>query len=685
MDRKLWLKNRLTIKIILGAVILWGVPIGIMSQLTFRHLRTIKSVSLQEARDALVSSRISYMKHHLVQQADKISAEFSKIKEEAHLLSSFAQPLIKNPTQFRFRNGSRYRFDKDGVYGNPTDDGHSRLFAPDYVPSMAPMIEATENLDILFKPLTKSEPRMVLAWLIHKDGFARTYPWRDFKFLPRDRAQTAWPFYFLADPRHDPSRKEVFTPLYTDPLSGDSMISCLSPVYVGGKHVATVGIDITVEKILQDISRVRLTENSSSMLISNNEVLAASSNLPLAALGLDPHHPPHGLDFEPSKLSEAGRLVLGKKPQGKVGVDIVEINKTRFFAGYTFLGPLGWRIVLLVPENDLTGPANQKAQAIFGETERIGSNFIHVLIFAMLAMATLGYVVLLHQSRGLRALLGGIREFAKGNLSHRLHEEESEFGRLAGALNSMAESLWEKKKELQRAYAQVEQGRKLTAVGRLAAGVAHEVNNPLATISTYTQLLLRSGLSAEASESLGRIMKEIDRIQEKMRNLLDLSRLQSVVRTKANPDLLVKDIADMACHEAKAHGIDLRLHLGENSREVDIDASGFKQVLWNLVGNAISAQSRDGGEVRISIEFVSEEKRTFLVLAVEDDGPGIPEDVLPHIFDPFFTTKEVGQGTGLGLAVVHTIVQGHGGRIDVHNLNPRGCRFRVLFPAEEDV
>ncbi len=683
MALNFWIKRRLTCKIILGAIVLWGVPIGIMSNLTFRHLRTIKSVSLQEARNALVSSQISYMKHHLAQQAGEISAEFSKIMEEVHLLGSLAEPMVEDPSHFLFRNGSHYVYDGEGIYGNPLDDGNSRLFAQNHDPSQDPLISATEGLDTLLKPLAQSEPRMVLGWFIHKDGLSRTYPWRDFKLLPRDRDVTAWPFYFLADLKHNPSGKEIFTPLYTDPLSGDSMISCLSPVFVHGEHVATVGIDITVEKILQDISRVRLTKNSSSVLLSDNEVLAASKNLPLAALGLEPGVAPHGLNLELANLSETGKLVLGKKPDAKVGVDIVEIDKIRSFVGYASLEPLGWRIVLLVPESDLIDPANEKAHAIFGEAERTRRNFVHVLVFAMLALATLGYLVLVHQSRGLRTLLGGIREFAKGNLAHRVREEGSEFGELAQALNSMAESLQEKKKELKRAYAEVEQGRKLTAVGRLAAGVAHEVNNPLATISTYTQLLLRSGLPAGASGNLEKIMKEIERIQEKMRNLLDLSRLQSVVRTRVNPNLLVQDVTDMACHEARAHGIELRLSLDEKPRKIDLDQSGFKQILWNLLGNAIAAQAQEG-EVRVSTEFISEGKATFLVLAVEDEGAGIPEDVLPHIFDPFFTTKEVGQGTGLGLAVVNSIVQGHDGKIEVQNLSPKGCRFRVLFPAGEE-
>ncbi len=704
-----WEKKRLISKLFICVIVLFGVPVGVISHLAFRHLQTIKDVSLKEARSVLISSQVNYLKNHLALKAEKISTEFSNIKNEVHLLGSLARPILEDPSRFLFRTGSRYRLDEEGDYVNPTDDGNSSLYiprnspsfdtliaamenfhmensslyAPRYSSALDSLIAATESLDLVLKPLVESEPRMVLGWFIHRDGISRTYPWRDFKLMPRNPDITQWPFYYLADPEHNPAGKEVFTPVYTDPLTRDNMISCLSPVFIHGEHLATVGVDITVQTLLQEISQVRLTEGSSSLLLSDNEIIAASENLPLPAFGLDPGHPPHGQSFALAGLSEMGKAILGPK-QEKIGVDFIETDDLRAFVGYAEVAPLGWRLFLLVPEDDLLGPANKKAQAIFSQAERIRRNFVHILVFAILALASLGYVVIAHQSRGLRTLLGGIRKFGNGNLSHRVREEGGEFGQLAQALNSMAKGLLEKKTELERVHAEVEQGRKLTAVGRLAAGVAHEVNNPLATISTYTQLLLRSNLPEEASDSLRKVMGEIERIQLKLRNLLDLSRLQSFVKTKVNPNALVRDVVELAGHEAHARGVEVRLSIDENLPEVHIDQSGFKQVLWNLLGNAIVAQN-EGGVVRVHTRFISAQGANFsFVLEVEDEGPGIPEDVLPHIFDPFFTTKEVGQGTGLGLAVVSSIVDGHSGKIEVQNLSPRGCRFRVVFPEGKE-
>ncbi|WP_020674652.1 HAMP domain-containing histidine kinase [Geopsychrobacter electrodiphilus] len=704
-----WGKKRLIFKIFVCAMVLFLVPIGVISNLTFRHLRTIKDVSLQEVRNALLTAQIDFLKNHLAQKAGKISTEFSDIRDEVHLLSALSQAILENPDNFRYRNGSHYRLDEVGDYSNPVDDGNSSLYVPrrlpsldslipamenfgsaksprnipEYNTSLDSLISATESLDIILKPLVKSEPRVVLGWFIHKDLISRTYPWRDFKHLPRYPKVTSWPFYYLSDPAHNPSRQEVFTPVYTDPLTQDNMISCLSPVFVGGEQRATVGVDITVETLLKEIRQVRLTDGSSTLLMSHGEIIAASENLPLAVLGLNPTLPSAGQSLTPEFLSATGRAVVGPK-RDKFGVDFVNTPELRAYVGYAQVESLGWQLFLLVPEEDLLGPVNKKAQAIFSETERIRGNFVHFLVFAVLAMASIGYVVVAHQSRGLRTLLAGIREFGRGNLTHRVRDEGTEFGDLSQALNSMAESLLVQNQKLEKANAEVEQGRKLTAVGRLAAGVAHEVNNPLATISTYTQLLLRrSDLSGEASDNLQKVMGEIDRIQLILRNFLNLSRLQKLVKTRVNPDVLVRDVVEMARHEAGAMGVELHLFLSETPADCCLDQSGFKQILWNLLGNAIASQT-EAGQVLIRTSYIlSESESSVFILEVEDEGPGISEEVMPHIFDPFFTTKEVGKGTGLGLAVVSSIVDGHHGRIEVQNLSPKGCRFRVIFPAGE--
>jgi signal transduction histidine kinase len=125
--------------------------------------------------------------------------------------------------------------------------------------------------------------------------------------------------------------------------------------------------------------------------------------------------------------------------------------------------------------------------------------------------------------------------------------------------------------------------------------------------------------------------------------------------------------------------------LCDDCRTIPADGSGFKQVIWNLLRNALDAQEK-GGTISVKTYFkTGTEESELFVIEVSDEGPGISEVNLNHIFEPFFTTKEVGEGTGLGLSIVYNIVKNHGGTIEVRNLSPKGCIFEVAFPIARQI
>lgn len=677
-------KSRLGLKILLGFGLIWVLPIMLMLFMSLRHLQNIKDTAVEGARVVLISSQEKRLQEMLTEEASKLSILFTRIEDETYMLGSYSQSLLRNPNQLSFRNGSRYNMNKDGIYGNWINDGNSVLYVPRYETSHDPIIVATESLDLLLKPLAEREGRMLLAYMIHRSGVTRAFPWRDFNRMPRNRKITSWPFYYLADPSHNPNKKVRFTPAYIDPLSREWMISCLFPVYVKGRFEATIGIDLTIEYLLKEISGSRLSKGSSLLLVAGNEIIAASDNLPLVALGLDPKSPSHGQKLSNSTSQEI-RTLMDHLQAVKGNITFIKTRGLRAFVGHGTIEPLGWKLVYLVPEDDVTLPANESIRKILTEFREMRSNFTHILVFALLGVVGITIIVIIHQSKGLRTLLRGIFELGNGNLFHRIPEDSTEFGQLAKALNSMAQNLQEKKLELQRVFAEVEQGRKLTAVGRLAAGVAHEVNNPLATISTYTQMVLRrNDIPADVSENMNVVMGEIKRIQAQLRNLLDLSRLQSPIITEINPNSIVKEIVDLVNFETEARGVNLSITLCDDCHTISADGSGFKQVVWNLLRNALDAQEK-GGTISVKTYFNSGEgESSSFVFEVADEGPGISEVNLDNIFEPFFTTKQVGEGTGLGLSIVYNIVKNHGGTIAVRNLSPRGCIFEVAFPITRE-
>jgi len=220
---------------------------------------------------------------------------------------------------------------------------------------------------------------------------------------------------------------------------------------------------------------------------------------------------------------------------------------------------------------------------------------------------------------------------------------------------------------------------RLAAVGELVAGVAHEVNNPLSTISAFAQLLLRDEpLSPPLRESLEVIRSETQRASQVLRDLLTFAR-----RSEHQPELLVLNDLVERTARLRAYDMDLQriscqLELDPELPPVTGDARQLQQVVLNLVTNAIQAMGEGGG----SLTLVTRGERDRVVLEVRDTGPGIVPEARAHIFEPFFTTKR--DGTGLGLSVSYGIVAAHMGAITVVDTGPSGTTFRVTLPTPDE-
>ncbi|MGC1977688.1 MAG: ATP-binding protein [Candidatus Sulfotelmatobacter sp.] len=309
-------------------------------------------------------------------------------------------------------------------------------------------------------------------------------------------------------------------------------------------------------------------------------------------------------------------------------------------------------------------------------------------------------------ARPINALENGTEHLARGELGYRIDvRSQDEVGDLAHSFNDMSLQLraaneqimtWaktledrvdEKTKELRSAHDHVLHVEKMASLGKMAAVVAHEVNNPLSGILTYAKLLRKwvaSGQAGndkrdEAMECLELIATESRRCGELIKNLLSLSRsapmnLQSVdLHEVINRSLL------LVRHQLEHAGIDLQLKLEEDMPRLHCDAAQIEQVLLALIMNAIDAMPR-GGNLWIATLLNHDE--TEISIEVRDDGAGIAPDVLPQIFEPFMTTKEHGRGVGLGLAISRGIVERHNGRIEVESHLGKGTTFTLTLPVQ---
>jgi two-component system NtrC family sensor kinase len=303
-------------------------------------------------------------------------------------------------------------------------------------------------------------------------------------------------------------------------------------------------------------------------------------------------------------------------------------------------------------------------------------------------------------------LKAGTEQLSRGQLGYQLDiVSRDELGELALSFNQMSRQLreareetdaWaqmlearveEKTRELKHAHEQVMQSEKMASIGKLAATVAHEINNPLSGILTYAKLLRkwldRGGWNEqrkdEVRSSLELIESESRRCGDIVRNLLTFSRAAPMNLQWLDLNQVVERCLRLVQHQTELNNVQLQPQLAENLPQVQCDAGQIEQLLLALMINACEAMPH-GGNLAVRSRMVPE--IGAVQLEVQDDGVGIPEDLLPNLFEPFFTTKEKGHGVGLGLAISKGIVERHRGRIDVESKPGQGTRFTVTLPVD---
>lgn len=214
---------------------------------------------------------------------------------------------------------------------------------------------------------------------------------------------------------------------------------------------------------------------------------------------------------------------------------------------------------------------------------------------------------------------------------------------------------------------------RLASLGQMAAGIAHEIRNPLAAISGAVELMRDSeGASRAAFEDI--VSREIARLDTMIRDFLSYARPTALERHRVDISAIARDVTTLIEQDPRFQGRSLAVS-AEAEAFVDADAGQLRQVFWNLLRNAVEASPKDG-KVELIVERAN---RDWITVAVRDEGPGISPEVRAHLFEPFRTTKP--EGTGLGLAMVHRIIEAHGGDIALLNRQARGAEARVRLPA----
>ncbi len=309
--------------------------------------------------------------------------------------------------------------------------------------------------------------------------------------------------------------------------------------------------------------------------------------------------------------------------------------------------------------------------------------FLAVALSGALASMGLAYGMSHGLSRAIAELARASRQLASGDLDARAEvRSRDELRELADTLNAMAGALKERDEQIQEmARTRIQRSERLAMVGQLAAGVAHELNNPMQGIVAYA-MLLREEMPPddERQEMVSQIVTQAERCTKIVRSLLDFARQRPSEARPTDVNKLIADTLALVERQALFHNVRVERRLADDMPPVTVDPAQIQQVLMNLIINAVEAMD---GEGTLTVSTRSRAGGSMVEVAVSDTGHGISPENLDRIFVPFFTTKAESHGVGLGLAISYRIVRDHGGTITVESEVGKGTTFTVRLPVGE--
>ena len=311
--------------------------------------------------------------------------------------------------------------------------------------------------------------------------------------------------------------------------------------------------------------------------------------------------------------------------------------------------------------------------------------FVLITAAGMVIAIAMGYLLGQRILKPVHRLINMSRRVSAGDLSPEVGPiSSSEIGVLQKTFQEMLSSLRERDRS-QRAESELKllQSEKQASVGRLAAGVAHEINNPLTGVLTFTHMLLRrEDINEEIREDLQTIADATERVRMIVKGLLDFSRQTKIEPEPTDLNTLIEQTIPLVDNQSLVKGVIFCFDPGKDIPLRTLDRSQIQSVLLNIILNAIDATDK-GGHINIYTRLSAGPRQTKTIeVEISDSGCGISPEHLDKLFDPFFTTKEVGKGTGLGLSVSQGIIERHGGTIRVQSTVGQGSIFTICFPLD---
>ena len=628
----------------------------------------------------------------ILNEVERIRWEVERVEKNVLMAKTFAEEIFKNGREIlRGSCGKKGLSSSENrhIHESPQAENRSCVYASNIHKisrGEKKFISTTELMDFIFRPLVENNPYILFVYLISKGGVTRGFPWKDFSILPSGFDPTRQSFFFIADEKHNPQRKVKWTEPYLCPLSKTWMVTCSCPVWNDGDFIGVIGIDFNLGRIMEPLGHaLKLTERGYAFMISPRGNVIISSDEGMVSLREDRiwiEGRWRDLKWRKSILKRSS-----KDPFFPTETQISEIRLTsgKRYLLYAFLKTTGWSLVILLPKRAVRAfgkiiPLEEREEK--PNLDGYENNGVYLPLMSFVS----AYSKSLQQ---MEKLIEGTRIIGKGVLDHRIKvNRKDEIGLIAQSINKMAKELKKRKEEFESAYKKISQLDRLMALGRLTAGIAHEINNPLGVISNYVQVLLRNAsLGSQVKIDLMLIEEEILGMMGIIKGLLNFSRESEMKKSLTSINEVLRKTVSLLKFQLNSQSIHLVENYQEDLPSVLADPNHLQQVFLNILLNSIQSMP-DGGKVQLNTSRTNGDGRggpnDWVLIGISDTGIGIESKYLDKIFDPFFTTKGWGAGTGLGLSISYGIIKEHGGNIDVKSDPGKGTLVRTTLPIPKD-